>query len=68
MLSNDKKLAFPVVPDQELTITKIGSEVLAGEKNWLNMIAIERWIGGVHLTESNIWCWNSYTNKMIRNT
>jgi len=44
-------------PNQELTITPTGSEVLSGSKNWLEMIKINRWIGGVHLTTDNLWCW-----------
>ncbi|WP_455205328.1 hypothetical protein [Kaarinaea lacus] len=53
-----KQLTLPTSPDQELTITSAGEEVLAGKRNWLSMFALERWIGGVHLHSGNMWCWN----------
>jgi Domain of unknown function (DUF1835) len=52
------KLTLPPSPDQELSITKFGKDVLAGEKNLLESKKYDCWIGGVHLTSENIWCWN----------
>ncbi len=51
-----KKLTLPTSPDQELTVTANGIKVLTGELNWLDIITIDHWIGGVHLTEENVWC------------
>lgn len=53
-----KQLTLPASHDQELSITSAGKAVLAGKRNWLDMIVIDRWIGGVHLTQGNVWCWN----------
>jgi hypothetical protein len=52
-------LTLPATKDQEFTITAVGLEVLAGKKNWLEMVDLDRWIGGVHLNPDNIWFWNS---------
>ena len=52
------QLSLPASLDQELSITSAGEAVLAGKRNWLDMIVIDRWIGGVHLTHGNVWCWN----------
>ena len=41
---------------QELTLTRAGNEVLSGKRNWLDMVELDQWIGGVHLTPENIWC------------
>ena len=27
---------------------------------------IDRWIGGVHLTPSNLWCWNSKLRSLVK--
>ena len=54
-----KDLTLPSSPDQELSITPEGKEVLSGKRNWLEIIEMDRWIGGVHLTADNIWCWDS---------
>ena len=43
---------------QELRITNRGREVLNGTINWLKIQPIDRWIGGVHLTANNLWCWD----------
>jgi len=43
---------------QRLTLTPLGKELLIGRESWLNLKPIDRWIGGVHLTPDNLWCWN----------
>ena len=53
------KLTLPTHSDQELTITPMGEMVLEGKKNWLQIADLDRWIGGVHLTSDNIWCWDT---------
>ena len=52
-------LTLPPAQDQEFSITETGLKVLAGKINWLDVNRLDRWIGGVHLTVDNIWCWNS---------
>jgi hypothetical protein len=61
-----KKLTFPTFKDQELTITPAGLDVLAGKMNWLDISNIDRWIGGVHLKSTNVWCWNSSSRSIKR--
>jgi len=63
-----KKLTLPTSPDQELTITVAGKDVLAGKKNWLNIATPDRWIGGVHLAPGHIWCWDSVSNTIKKRT
>ena len=57
-LPEGKKLTLPTSPDQELTITDEGRDVQSGKLNWLEINPSNRWIGGVHLTKDNIWCWD----------
>ncbi|MEW7979297.1 MAG: hypothetical protein AB2813_05690 [Candidatus Sedimenticola endophacoides] len=64
VLTEDKELALPTSKDQELTITPTGIDVLAGKLNWLEFSNINRWIGGVHLKSSNVWCWNSSSRSI----
>jgi hypothetical protein len=63
-LSAGRVLTLPVSPKQELTITSAGEEVLAGKRSWLDYEKIDRWIGGVHLTSTHIWCWDSVTRSI----
>ena len=58
-LPEKKNLTLPSSPDQELTMTKVGEDVLHGTLNWLDIIDVDRWIGGVHLTSKNLWNWDS---------
>ena len=63
-LPSGKQLTLPTSPDQELTITIAGEEVLACKRNWLDMVEIDRWIGGVHLTPDNLWCWDAGSGRL----
>ena len=54
----DYKLIASKQNGQELSITPLGQEVLNGNKNWLQIKPINRWIGGVNLTPKNLWCWD----------
>ena len=65
-LPEGKVLTLPTSSDQELTITPQGEEVLSGKRNWLELVQIDKWIGGVHLNPDNIWCWNSAAKKIVR--
>ena len=65
-LSQGKELSLSTTRGQELTITPFGLEVLAGKRNWLEISALNRWIGGVHLQLNNVWCWNSGSGSIVR--
>lgn len=39
-------------------ITDLGKDILNGKKNWIAIKNIDHWIGGVHLSNDNLWCWN----------
>ncbi len=57
-LPDNIDLTLPSTPDQRLMITQTGKDVLQGKQNWLDIKQIDRWIGGVHLYQGNIWHWN----------
>jgi len=65
-LAEGEQWTMPPTADQELSITPMGDVVLAGEKNWLELAEIDCWIGGVHLTPKNLWCWHSKTKSIVR--
>ena len=65
-LPKGKQLTLPTAEDQELTITATGLEVLSGKKKWIEITKIDRWIGGVHIEPSNLWCWNSDSGSIIK--
>ena len=65
-LPDGKELTLPTDPDQELTITPEGKDVLSGKRNWLEIIELDHWIRGVHLTADNIWCWNYDSGSLVK--
>ena len=43
-----------------LELTDLGQAVLAGEKDWVAVNGMDRWLGGVHLQEgAPVWRWDS---------
>ncbi len=42
----------------DISMTKLGKDVLEGKENWIAIKKIDHWIGGVHLNSDNLWCWN----------
>jgi hypothetical protein len=65
-LPTGKELTLPVGPDQKLTITPAGREILSGKRTWLDIVEYDRWIGGVHLTPMNTWCWDPATRSIVK--
>ncbi len=44
--------------DNKLTITSLGKELLNGKRFWFDIMPLDRYIGGCHLTLENLWCWD----------
>lgn len=64
--SHGQKLISSVYPDQKLILTAAGKKVLSGNLNWLSIAKLDRWIGGVHLTPDNCWCWDAHAKSMVK--
>jgi hypothetical protein len=47
-------------------LTALGRRVLAGDADWLESHAIDRWIGGVHLTPQCLIRWNDDTGAFVQ--
>jgi len=45
-LPEGKELSLPASPDQKLTITREGRDILSGKRSWIDITKIDRWIGG----------------------
>ena len=46
-------------------ITEAGNEVLNGERDFIEMNGLDRWLGGVHLHTENLWRWDEVNEKLI---
>jgi hypothetical protein len=48
---------FPALP---LRLTSAGERVLAGESDRVELLGIDRWVGGTHVTAGNLWRWDAH--------
>ncbi|MGB6601032.1 MAG: DUF1835 domain-containing protein [Candidatus Cybelea sp.] len=51
--------------DGTLVTTALGRRVLAGDADWLEEHAINRWIGGVHLVSERVTRWDDDTGRFV---
>jgi hypothetical protein len=51
--------------DGALVPTALGRRVLAGDADWLDASAIDRWIGGVHLRGANVARWDDDAARFV---
>jgi len=66
VLSEGTKLTQANAKVQELSITPVGLDVLSGKRSWLDINSQDRWIGGVHLDDDNVYCWNPYSGSILK--
>ena len=70
LVAHENKEPFQWTAGQEvsprpLQLTTLGREVLEGKRDWLKMRGINRWVGGVHLTNpAEGWRWDVSARKL----
>ena len=50
----------------ELRLTEAGKRMLGGEADRVELLGIDRWIGGTHITPDNAWRWDATESKLVR--
>jgi hypothetical protein len=45
-------------------LTETGAAVLAGTSDFIETNGVDRWLGGVHLTDSGCWRWDEQNQKL----
>jgi RNA polymerase sigma factor (sigma-70 family) len=54
-------------PGATISLTALGEEVLRGRADWLPLAGIDRWLGGVHLTDAaSAWRWDARQGRLVR--
>jgi hypothetical protein len=51
--------------DAELRLTPLGETALAGREDYARQAKIDRWWGGTHLTNDNLWRWDAENCRLI---
>ncbi len=50
----------------QLQLTSFGERTLEGEADRVELLGVDRWIGGTHLTPENAWRWDPVDLKLVR--
>jgi DNA-binding transcriptional MerR regulator len=50
----------------ELQLTARGKQTLRGEADRVELLGIDRWIGGTHVTSDDVWRWNPAELVLVR--
>lgn len=61
----DDKARMEAYVKSQPALTVLGKDVIAGRADWAQHHAIDRWIGGTHLTNARLWRWDSETQHLI---
>jgi len=49
----------------QLRLTGTGERTLRGQRDRVELLGIDRWIGGTHITPDNTWRWDSKQLKLV---
>jgi DNA-binding transcriptional MerR regulator len=50
----------------QLRLTATGEAVLHGDADRVELLGIDRWIGGTHITPANVWRWNAAELAVVK--
>jgi len=53
-------------PYFQITLTDVARQVLHNWVDWIQVNGIDRWVGGVHLSDGNIWRYNKQSRKLTK--
>ena len=63
LLQDDKRRKAFITCDIDLTET--ATALLQGEQDFADLSPIDRWIGGTHVTNDNLWRWDSKSAELV---
>jgi len=59
------ELSPDIVRKAKFEITEPGKSVLRGEADFVELNGIDLWLGGVHLSQNNLWRWEESSETMV---
>jgi len=63
---SNQKLSSPFNQDETVGLTPLGLEVMEGKKSWWDIGIIDRYIGGVHISNKKRWCYDVEAKQVRR--
>jgi len=61
----EKNILNSIENGKHMELTVLGEKILNGKKNLFDITKVDRWIGGVHITNDNPWCWDIKLQQII---
>jgi len=49
-----------------IRLTRDGSRVLHGERDRVELLGVNRWLGGTHVTTDDLWRWDRERHELVR--
>jgi len=49
-----------------IRLTRDGERVLSGQADRVDLVGVDRWVGGTHVTPENLWRWDGAKRKLAR--
>jgi hypothetical protein len=49
----------------EIRLTELGGRVLAGDADRVDVLGIDRWVGGTHLSSGAVWRWDAQSRELV---
>jgi len=62
----DVKAEVVIEEQYELKLTKTSGQVTNNWVDWVQLNGIDRWLGGVHLRDGNIWRYDTETRQLMK--
>jgi hypothetical protein len=50
----------------QLRLTATGEQTLRGEADRVELLGVDRWLGGTHITPDNTWRWDAAERQLVR--
>jgi redox-sensitive transcriptional activator SoxR len=50
----------------QLRLTATGERTLRGDADRVELLGVDRWVGGTHVTPANAWRWDAAGRKLVR--
>ena len=48
-----------------IRLTRDGERVLAGKADRIDLVPVDRWLGGTHVTQENLWRWDAAKCQLV---
>ena len=46
-------------------LSRTGEQVLAGQADRVELLGVDRWVGGTHVTPGNLWRWDAAAGQLV---